>query len=99
MSTITTPPPALAGRELRYLLTVVLHQVDRPLTVAELVALVERDGLRVAGRSSETVSDALRWEIGKGRVVKVGRATYRRGTMPRSTAWWIRQHLRDRSLL
>ncbi|MGQ0432015.1 MAG: hypothetical protein ACT452_06380 [Microthrixaceae bacterium] len=97
MSTITTP--ALAGRELRYVLTVALHQADRPLTVAELVAILERDGLRVAGRSSKTVSDALRWEIGNGRVLKVGRSTYRRGTMPRSTAWWIRQHLRDRGLL
>jgi len=98
MSTITMPP-ALAGRELRYLLTVLLHQVGRPLTVTEMIALVERDGLRVAGRPSKTVSDAPRWEIGKGRVVKVGRSTYRRGTMPRSTAWWIRQHLRDRGLL
>lgn len=98
MSTIT-PPPALSGRELRYLLTVELHHATRPLTVPELIALVERDGLRVAGRPSKTVSDALRWEVGKGRVVKVGRSTYRQGTMPRSTAWWIRQHLRERALL
>lgn len=96
---ITTTAPVLAGRQLRYLLTIVLRDASRPLTVAELVGLLERDGRRVAGRPSKTVSDALRWEIGKGRVVRVGRSTYHRGSMPRSTAWWIRQHLRDRSLL
>ena len=89
----------LAGRDLRYVLTVVLHQAGRPLTVAELVVILERDGLGIVGRPSKTISDALRWEIGKGRVVKVGRSTYARGRMPRSTASWIRQHVRDRSLV
>lgn len=94
-----TTSSKLAGRDLRYLLTVVLHQARRPLTVAELVVILERDGLRIAGRPSKTVSDALRWEVGKGRVVKIGRSTYRRGTMPRSTASWMRQFVRDRSLV
>lgn len=60
--------------------------------------MLSDDGLTVAGRSSKTISDALRWEVGRGRVIEVGRATYRRGTIARSTAWWIRQYLRDRSL-
>ena len=88
----------IAGRNLRYLLTVVLHAEARPMTVTELIGAVEGLGLEVDGRPSKTVSDALRWEVGKGRVVKVGRSVYRRGRMPRSTAAFIRRHLREHVL-
>lgn len=85
----------LQGRRLRYLLTLIVHRADRPLTVKELVTALEDGGFTVDGRPSKTVSDALRWEIGRGRVVRVGRGTYVRGHLPRSTAAFLRRHLRE----
>jgi hypothetical protein len=79
--------------DLRYLLTVVLLDAGRELTTDELVAAVRSSGQDVAGRASKTVSDALRWEVGKGRVVRIKRSTYARGSMPRSTQWWIRHRV------
>ena len=63
------------------------------MTVPEIVAGVEAFGLPVPGRSSKTVSDALRWEVRKGRVVRLDRSRYRTGSMPRSTEWSIRTQL------
>jgi len=81
----------LRGRDLRYLLTVVLLENNRPMTVPELVQEVERSGATLGGRASKAVSDALRWEVRKGRVLRVGRSLYGPGSMPRSTRSWIRQ--------
>ena len=81
------------GRDLRYILTLALLDHDRPLTVGELVALLDRDRITVTGRPSKVVSDALRWEIGHRRVRRVGRARYEVGHIPRSTRWWIRQRV------
>ena len=39
---------------------------------------------------SKAVSDALRWEVRRGRVVKVARATYRATDWPRTTTHRIR---------
>ncbi|MGQ0431179.1 MAG: hypothetical protein ACT452_02080 [Microthrixaceae bacterium] len=86
----------LRGRDLRYLLTLVLHRSDRPLSVAELVTILERSGHAIDGRPSKAVSDALRWEIRRGRVTRVGRSAYARGQIPRSTLSFIRSHLGDR---
>ena len=61
------------------------------MTVPELVVMVEAFGLSISGRASKTVSDSLRWEVRKGRVVRVERSRYRAGSMPRSTEWWIRK--------
>ena len=81
-----SPPPPLLLRatELRYVLTRIL-QLRGPSTIAEVVAELHRWGFTVAGRPSKTVSDALRWEIGRGRVFRVGRGRYREGWAPRST--------------
>ena len=93
MSLTSTTP--LAGRPLRYLLTIVLIDAQRPLTVAELIDAVERTGLPIAGRPSKTISDALRWERAKGRVIRVGRAKYGSGGMPPRTERWIRAQVRN----
>lgn len=74
----------LSGLLLRYFLTTILMEFG-PRTVDELVAAVEREGFVLAGRPSKTVSDALRWEIAHGRVVRLRRATYGLGTIPRQT--------------
>jgi hypothetical protein len=82
-------PRLIAGRELRYVLTLTLMHAGS-LTVRELVGAVERRGFSLGGRPSKTVSDALRWEIRRGRVVRVGRGRYATGSIPRSTRSWIR---------
>lgn len=74
----------LSGRPLRYVLTVILLERG-PCTVADLVAAVEQEGFVLAGRPSKSISDALRWEIEHGRVVRLRRAAYGPGTMPRQT--------------
>ena len=86
--------PPIAGRPLRYLLTVVLAEARRPLSIDELVEAVRRSDLEVAGRPSKTVSDALRWKQRKGRVRRTGHGSYAIGSMPDSTLRWIRMQVR-----
>ncbi len=74
----------LRGTELRYVL-VRLIVVIGPATVPELIAALRDWGFAVAGRPSKTVSDALRWERRRGRVIRRGRGLYSAGEMPRST--------------
>jgi hypothetical protein len=83
---------ALNGIGLRYELCVCLLDARMPLTISELVVRIEANGFAVPGRASKTVSDALRWEVRRGRVTRIGRGRYERGVMPRSTEWWIRTH-------
>jgi hypothetical protein len=87
--------PLGASRRLRYVLTVALLEAHRPHTLAELVERAELHQCRMSGRPGKVVSDALRWEVRKGRVVQTGRGLYRIGSMPRSTEWWIRACLRE----
>jgi len=74
----------LRGTELRYAL-VRLIQLTGPATVPELIAGLAYWGFAVDGRPSKTVSDALRWERRRGRVMRRGRGLYSAGEMPRST--------------
>lgn len=78
----------LRSTDLRYMLTRLL-QLHGPATVAELVAMLHSDGFTVGGRPSKTVSDTLRWEVGCGRVWRIGRGRYRAGESPRSTDYRI----------
>lgn len=71
--------------ELRGLLTFMIHRSRSPVSVAQLVASLERQGVRTNGRSSKVISDSLRAEVARGRVVRIGRGLYGAGTMPRST--------------
>lgn len=93
-STLPTVRPCLAGRDLRYFLAIAL--TDRgPATTAELVAAVDAAGFALRGRSSKTVADAIRWEVARGRIVRLGRARYAPGHLPKTTAWRMRRRLRD----
>jgi hypothetical protein len=76
------------GTELRYLLTAYLFD-HGPATVAELVDALAYHGFSVGGRPSKVVSDALRWEMEHGRVIRSRRGRYRHGTMPRGTEYRI----------
>lgn len=82
---------ALRGRPLRYLLITLLADEDRPLEVKELIAGCVANGVVFDGRASKVVSDALRWEIRSGRVVRLRRGVYSLGVVPRSTMHWIRR--------
>jgi len=64
-----------------------------PQTVAELVDALDFQGFDIPGRPSKVVSDALRREITHGRVVKLKRARYGPGEMPRATEYRIHQRV------
>ncbi|MDH4364190.1 MAG: hypothetical protein OEY70_08940 [Acidimicrobiia bacterium] len=56
------------------------------MTVAEMVdTLVLRHGFDLGGRASKIISDALRWETRRGRVIRLGRGRYRFVRAARST--------------
>jgi hypothetical protein len=87
----------LRGTELRYVLTTNLA-VHGKATIFEMIELLEYQGFDVAGRASKTVSDALRWEMRRGRVRRLRRGFYGPGEMPRSTEHYIHKRaiaLRD----
>ena len=81
---IETTPRLLRGTDLRYMLTRLL-QLNGPATVAELIVMLNAEGFTVAGRPSKTVSDTLRWEMGRGRVWRIGRGRYLADDVPRGT--------------
>ncbi len=86
--------PQIVGLELRYLLTTLLLEAGSRMTLDALVDAVAHEGFVLRGRPSKVVSDALRWEIGRGRVVRHGRGIYAPGTMPRQTKSRIRRRVR-----
>lgn len=84
-------PGRVTGRPLRYLLTTFLLEAGSELSVRELAAMCERQGVVFDGRASKVISDALRWEIGWGRVRRVRRGVYAGcgADIARSTRRWI----------
>jgi len=83
----------LKGIELRYVLTRQLS-LSGPATVAELVDALGRQGFCVRGRGSKAVSDALRWEIGRGRVRRLARGRYAVAYIPHATEYRIINRVR-----
>jgi hypothetical protein len=82
----------LRGVELRYALTNYLFQ-HGPQTVADLIDALEYQSFEIPGRASKMVSDALRYEIAHGRVIRLKRGRYGPGDMPRSTEYRIHQRV------
>ena len=78
----------LQGIELRYMLTVNLD-IHGPASVFEMIEQLDYQGFSIPGRASKTVSDALRWEMRRGRVRRLRRGVYGPGQMPRSTGQYI----------
>jgi hypothetical protein len=74
----------------RYAATLVLRDAPGPLGLEEIARGLEAMGIEVPERRSKRVSDALRTEQRKGRVVRVGRGVYRTGRIPESTVRWFR---------
>lgn len=92
-----TPPtpelpriPVLRGRALRFILLDHLMSVGQT-TVSEMVALLASKGYDVDGRASKIISDSLRWEIRRNRVIRVARGVYRYRSAPPSTARRVRR--------
>ena len=84
--------PCLRGIELRYMLA--FHLANQgPATVGELIDAVKHQGFSFRGRPSKAVSDALRWEIERGRVHRLGRSRYGPAYIPRSTEYRIHQRV------
>ncbi len=82
----------LRGIELRYVLTIALIN-GGVMTVADLALELDRRGFTVNGRASKTISDALRWEVQRDRVVRADHGAYGPGYLPRSTEHRIRQRV------
>jgi len=86
------PGIELRGIELRYVLTWCLSHHGRA-TVGELVEALGEHGFAFRGRPSKAVSDALRWEMGRDRVRRIGRGVYGPRYIPRSTEYRIHQRV------
>ena len=84
----------LRGTDLRYALTLFLAQ-HGPHTIPQLIDALEHQGFSIAGRSSKTISDALRWERNYGRVRRMKRGRYGPGSMPRSTEYRIHKRVME----
>jgi hypothetical protein len=82
----------LQGIELRYVLTMHLAH-HGPATIAEMIDALDGQGFCVRGRASKAVSDASRWEIGRGRVRRLARGCYGPAYIPRSTEFRIHQRV------
>jgi len=76
---------------LRSLLVTILLAHGGPCSVAQLTNALAAHGVVTKGRPSKAISDALRWEISRGRVRRVGRGAYVASVVPRTTAWRMRQ--------
>lgn len=83
---------SLKGTELRYVLAMQLA-VHGPATIAELIDALQWHNFCVRGRPSKAISDALRWETERGRVLRLRRGRYGPGYMPRGTEHRIHQRV------
>ncbi|MFP5254791.1 MAG: hypothetical protein ACLGI8_02965 [Acidimicrobiia bacterium] len=87
---MATEPTVLTGRRLRYAAAVLLHEAQRTMALDELAAALARRGHSTSGDARKAISDALRWELHRGRAVRVRRGSYRSRGLARSTLRWMR---------
>src|ERR1700692_3862029 len=85
-------PPNVRGIELRYMLTMHLVHNGRA-TITDLIGALTNQGFAVDGGPPKSVSDALRWEMRRGRVRRIRRGLYGPGSMPRSTEYRMHQRV------
>jgi hypothetical protein len=88
---VTITGRALSGRAFRYAVTIALHDAGHVMTIDDLVRALDASGLALGRAPGKAVSDALRWEIRKHRVVRVERGSYRSVRLARSTKAWMRR--------
>ncbi|HUW02689.1 MAG TPA: hypothetical protein VMW08_10085 [Acidimicrobiales bacterium] len=86
-------PGELRGINLRSWLVLELADAWCSVTVAELVDRADASGWRLGGRASKTISDALRWEVARGRAVRLDRGRYACGGIAKTTRHRMRRRL------
>ena len=80
-----TPNSPLRGLDLRSALVLLLLERSRPVPVTDLVVALSQRGFDLGPRPGKDVADALRWEVGRGRVRRVRRGVYAPGVVAKST--------------
>ena len=93
--TLLTSPAPLRGRLLRYAVVVVLAEEGRTMSLQQIADALDRRGLAVVGAPRKAISDALRAELTRHRVIRVARGHYRGRPLPRSTDWSMRHKVRN----
>jgi hypothetical protein len=83
----------IVGNRIRSAACVVLFRSQRPMGLDELADGIEALGIPLGPSRNKTLADALRWEIARGRIRRWGRATYRAGSIPRTTLNSMRQRV------
>jgi hypothetical protein len=87
--------PILRGLELRSVLVMLLVERGRPMTVRQLTTAAERRGFAFGGRPSKEAADALRWEVARGRAVRVDRGSYVVGQVAKVTQHRMRSRVAE----
>lgn len=88
-------PAVIRGLQLRSVLVLSLVERSEPMSVADLVAAVERLGFAAPGRAGKAIADALRWEVRRGRVRRLGRDSYGSGHVARVTRFRMRARVAE----
>lgn len=87
----------LYGKAVRQAALAILLDNRTPTSVSSILWRLSTRGVEVLGpQPHKQVADALRWEVAKGRVVRVRRGVYLARAVPRTTEWrlWRRWTLR-----
>jgi hypothetical protein len=66
----------IRGQDLRHAVTAVMRAAGAPVDVGQIHRMLLAHGRRPAGRPSQAISNALRAELAKGRVVRLDRGVY-----------------------
>ncbi|GAC58839.1 hypothetical protein GOHSU_54_00170 [Gordonia hirsuta DSM 44140 = NBRC 16056] len=82
----------IRGTDLRHWVIGELRR-QSTMSIPELIAAAEAQGLSFSGRPSKAISDALRWERRRSRVIRTGRGQYTLGVIPRTSGQHIDHRL------
>jgi hypothetical protein len=82
---------------IRYLVIDALMRSPNPLSLNDLATALACNGHDLGPTPNKVISDLLRTELARGRVVRVERGVYRVGAVPASTAYRIRSVARKLS--
>jgi len=74
----------IRGTELRYVIVDHLFR-HGPKTILEIIDELDSHGFEVRGSAGKTISDALRWEVGRGRLRRLRRGYFGSAALPRTT--------------
>ena len=77
----------------RAAICITLLDADTPLSISELVAALRRWGLPLGEHANKTVADAIRWELQRHHVRKVGRGRFAIDRLSKTTAFYMRHRV------